>query len=180
MFGSLEKRKGIEKVYCAYSDLPPALKEQIGVICAGKLDKTISSLELLINAPEKNVNQNRDFQIVDRYLDDEEIRWLVESCNIVLAPYLNHKGSSGVIYWATRYGKPVLGQDYGLMGALVEDNRLGWTVDTSNTHSLLEVFTSLPELDLKKAFNVEKLKEFSERNTAQSFAREITKALENL
>jgi glycosyltransferase involved in cell wall biosynthesis len=67
----------------------------------------------------------------DRRLAIEEIAGLVERADVVLAPYKRFVGSSGVVLWAARAGRPLLTQDFGLVGRLVREHRLGLTADTS-------------------------------------------------
>ena len=41
-------------------------------------------------------------------------------------------GSSGVLLWAARAGRPVLAQEFGLVGRLTRDHRLGTVADSSD------------------------------------------------
>jgi glycosyltransferase involved in cell wall biosynthesis len=52
-------------------------------------------------------------------------------------------GSSGVLGWAAEARKPVIAQDYGLVGALVRDYGLGLTVDTTDPARITEAMSQL-------------------------------------
>ena len=52
--------------------------------------------------------------------------------DVVLAPYQRFVGSSGVLMWAARAGRPVLAQEFGLVGRLTRDHRLGAVADSSD------------------------------------------------
>ena len=71
-------------------------------------------------------------RIEDRWLDRAELAVLVERSDVVLAPYQRFVGSSGVLMWAARAGRPVLAQEYGLVGRLTRDHRLGAVADSSD------------------------------------------------
>ncbi len=60
--------------------------------------------------------------------------YLLKRCDVVLIPYQRHVGSSGLLIWAASAGKPVITQDFGLIGALTRAYKLGQTVDTKNWH----------------------------------------------
>lgn len=55
-------------------------------------------------------------KVVDRFLSDDEIPPLVSGADVILAPYLRHVGSSGLLYWPAAAGKSVITQDFGLIG----------------------------------------------------------------
>ena len=68
-------------------------------------------------------------RIDDRRLDRGELTALVRQSDVVLAPYQRFVGSSGVLLWAALNGRPVLAQDYGLVGRLTREHKLGLSVD---------------------------------------------------
>ena len=74
----------------------------------------------------------------DRRIDRAELEALVTRCDIVLAPYQRFVGSSGVLLWAARAGRPVLAQEFGLVGRLTRDHRLGAVADSSDPRHLAQ------------------------------------------
>ena len=74
--------------------------------------------------------------MIDRFLSTDELAALVKRSDVVMAPYQRHVGSSGALVWAARHGRPVLAQQYGLVGALVRRHGLGLTVDSSDAERL--------------------------------------------
>jgi hypothetical protein len=74
----------------------------------------------------------------DRWLAREEIEALVQRSDVVLAPYQRFVGSSGVMVWAARLGKPLLTQDFGMLSCLTRDYRLGVAADCTNPFLLAE------------------------------------------
>ncbi len=64
-------------------------------------------------------------RIDDRRLDQAELDNSSPRARSILAPYQRFVGSSGVLLWAARAGRPVLAQSFGLVGRLTRDHRLG-------------------------------------------------------
>jgi glycosyltransferase involved in cell wall biosynthesis len=72
----------------------------------------------------------------DGFVTDDEMHALFGCASLVLMPYQRHVGSSGVLVRAAAAGVPVLCQRYGMLGQLVEDRRLGLTVDTGSPEAI--------------------------------------------
>src|SRR3546814_9883678 len=83
----------------------------------------------------------------NRHLSRGEIDALVDRCDVVLAPYQRFVGSSGVLLWAASRGRPLLAQDYGLVGRLTADHGLGLTVDTTDVTPLTAASSDDPTSD---------------------------------
>jgi glycosyltransferase involved in cell wall biosynthesis len=84
-------------------------------------------------------------RVYDRRLDDTELAGLVRRSDVVLAPYQRFVGSSGVLLWAARAGRPVLAQDFGLVGRLTRDHGLGVAVDSSDPAQLARQIAHMVE-----------------------------------
>jgi glycosyltransferase involved in cell wall biosynthesis len=136
LFGHLTERKGPLVLLDALRLLPPPLRERVAILLAGRIDaalrpaieERVAHLRALEHAPWIGLE--------DRRLDEAELALLVQRSAVVLAPYQRFVGSSGVLLWAARGGRPVLAQDYGLVGRLVREHRLGATTDSSRPDSV--------------------------------------------
>lgn len=143
LFGSLGMRKGIFAILKALEYLPPARRAQVALRFVGRVlpadrDAFVKSLKRArTNYPETVI------EWLDNFLSDEELAQEVVDCNVVLAPYQDHIGSSGVMFWAAAAGKPLLGQRTGLMGYQLEHYGLGLTVDTMNPRALAQALSSV-------------------------------------
>jgi glycosyltransferase involved in cell wall biosynthesis len=128
LFGYLTERKGVLTTLDAALLLPSRVAEHIGIIFAGRIEARIEKkfrrkLETIARAQPKLW-----LGIENRWLGDEEIGALVERADVVLAPYQRFVGSSGVLMWAAGAGKPLLTQNFGLIGRLSNcDYALGRT-----------------------------------------------------
>jgi len=136
LFGSLTRRKGVVELLEALLMLAPTAAAQAAVIFAGKIGPDIRAAvtthrhRLVLEQP------NLWLHIEDRRLEPGELEGLIEGCDVVLAPYQRFVGSSGVLLRAARAGKPVVTQDFGLVGRQVKEHRLGVVTDASDPRAL--------------------------------------------
>lgn len=129
LFGYLAERKGPLAVLDALRTLPPEVAERVAVLFAGRVDPALRpELERRRLAVERE-RPDLWLRIDDRRLDRGELTALVRQSDVVLAPYQRFVGSSGVLLWAALNGRPVLAQDYGLVGRLTREHKLGLSVD---------------------------------------------------
>jgi glycosyltransferase involved in cell wall biosynthesis len=136
LFGYLAERKGPLAVLDALRLLPPEIASRVAVLFAGKVDPALR--ERLEDRCEALVRERPDLwlRVDDRRLDPGELAALVRRSDVILAPYQKFVGSSGVLLWAAANGRPVLAQDYGLVGRLTREHRLGISVDSCDPTQL--------------------------------------------
>jgi glycosyltransferase involved in cell wall biosynthesis len=141
LFGALSERKGVLQVVDALRRVPEL--QRVLVTLAGRMDEPtrIAVQQRLARHSELA----RRLRIVDRFLTTAELEWMVRDSDVVLAPYLRFVGSSGTLIWAAVHGKPVLAQDYGLVGALTRQYELGVTADTGDTAAVARAITLLAD-----------------------------------
>ena len=132
LFGYLTERKGPLAVLDALRLVPAEIAARVALLFAGRIDPAIRdemSKRRSILAKER---PELWLRMDDRRIDRAELEALVARCDIVLAPYQRFVGSSGVLLWAARAGRPVLAQEFGLVGRLTRDHRLGSVADSSD------------------------------------------------
>lgn len=145
LFGYLAERKGPLVVLDALNRLPRSIASQVAVLFAGRIDPVLRErigqlrAELAAGRPELWL------RIEDRRLNERELAALVRRSDVVLAPYQRFVGSSGVLLWAARAGRPVLAQEYGLVGRMTRDHGLGLTVDSSDPGELARKIVHMVE-----------------------------------
>ncbi|MDB6021661.1 MAG: glycosyltransferase, partial [Pedosphaera sp.] len=64
--------------------------------------------------------------VMNRYVSAAEEALSFSACDVVLLPYINHFGASGVLGQAVGARKPVIVSDEQLLGRLTRDHGLGW------------------------------------------------------
>lgn len=176
LFGYLTERKGPMVVLEALQRLAPAVASKIEVILAGRVDPALRSRldehcrRLATDQPQLKL------RIEDRRLDQAELEGLVRQSNVVLAPYQRFVGSSGVLLWAARAGKPVLAQAYGLVGRLTQEHHLGLTVDSSDPAAVAIAITQMAQRGPSSFFDPQAAQAFAASQTPQRFAAAVLAA----
>jgi len=94
----------------------------------------------------------------------------VRQCDVVLAPYQRFVGSSGVLLWAAVSGRPVLAQEFGLVGRLTRDHRLGVSVDASDPSHLAREIARMVECGPSTFIDGAAAASFAAARTPQRFA----------
>lgn len=80
--------------------------------------------------------------LIDRYIDESEIKNLFLSTDIVVLPY-TEISQSGVLPLAMSFGKPVIASDIGSFSELIEDGCNGYLFPVSSYESLAEILIKI-------------------------------------
>ncbi len=136
LFGYLTERKGLMVLLDALGRIGPATSARIAITIAGRIEPALRDRVTACVDSLRQSHPDLMLRIDDRWLPARELDGLVKASHVVLAPYQRFVGSSGVLLWAARAGLPLLTQDFGLLGQLVRDHRLGLTTDTTDPVSL--------------------------------------------
>ncbi|HEX7776621.1 MAG TPA: glycosyltransferase [Parvibaculum sp.] len=170
LFGSLTERKGILVLLDALRHMHPLAADRCAVLIAGDLDPGLRA------AVEKGLAALAQFQpslwveVRNGILPAGELAALVHRSDVILAPYQRFVGSSGVMIWAANAGKPVLTQDYGLLGKFVRDYALGHAVDTTDPEVLGSAMSEIARNGTGKILDPEKAGDFLRDRTPRHFA----------
>jgi glycosyltransferase involved in cell wall biosynthesis len=174
LFGHITERKGVLVLLQALERLRPEIAAQVEIILAGSIEDSIRPAVLSQIESLKQRQPQLAIQIQDRRLDSAELQAQVDAADAILAPYQRFVGSSGVLLWAANSGKPVVTQNFGLLGRLVRDHRLGITVDTAQPGAIaaaLEHIVALP--DMEQLFDKKAAADFVAQRSPERFAAEI-------
>jgi glycosyltransferase involved in cell wall biosynthesis len=170
LFGYLAERKGPLAVLDALALLPAGLARRVAVTFAGRVDPALrESLEQRRQALA-STQPDLWLRIDDRRLDSGELAALVDRSDVVLAPYQRFVGSSGVLLWAARAGRPVLAQEFGLIGRLTRDHHLGIAVDSGNPAKLAHEIGRMIEVGPATFFDRTAAARFVAAQTPERFA----------
>ncbi|SDF50296.1 Glycosyl transferases group 1 [Salipiger thiooxidans] len=136
LFGSLGSRKGIFVVLDALAHVSADVRATLALRFVGRA--LAQDREAFTAALERARAAYPEMAIewVDDFVSDEELAQEVSDSDVVLAPYQNHLGSSGVVFWATAAGKPLIAQRTGLMGYQIDRYDLGLAADTTDPAAL--------------------------------------------
>jgi glycosyltransferase involved in cell wall biosynthesis len=170
LFGYIAERKGPLVVLDALSLLPPTIARRVAVLFAGRVDPALrDDIERLRHALA-TLHPELWLRIDDRRLDGGELAGLIDRSDVVLAPYQRFVGSSGVLLWAARAGRPVLAQAFGLVGKLTRDHQLGIDADTDDPGRLAEQIVRMVERGPESCFNRAAAARFAAAQTPERFA----------
>ncbi len=176
LFGYLTERKGPLVVLEALERLPPLVAGRIAVLMAGRVEP---GLRTRIDERRRRLASLLPglwLAIDDRRLGDDELEGLVGRSDVVLAPYQRFVGSSGVLLWAARAGRPVLAQHYGLVGRLTREHRLGLAVDSSDPAAVAAAITQMAQLGPSSFLDLASAQAFAAAQTPQRFAASVLAA----
>ncbi len=171
LFGELTWRKGILKLLQSLELLPRDAAQRIAVMAAGSVDPPIRAAVYDAVARLRRTRPELWLYLEDRRLAGGEITALVQRSALILAPYQRFVGSSGILLWAARAGRPVLCQDYGLMGRLTREYHLGVTVDSDDPQALSESIAAFARDDTDATASAHAMSRLCERRSPARFAR---------
>jgi glycosyltransferase involved in cell wall biosynthesis len=177
LFGALTARKGILQLMEALRLLPEEIAAGIAVVIAGQVAPGLAHPVAFARAQLEREQPNLWLHIEDRWLRSEELDSLVQGADVILAPYQRFVGSSGVLLWAARAGKPLLTQDYGLLGRLVRDHRLGVVADVTSGFELAAAIIRMAESEPARHIDPDSVSAFIAGRTPAAFAHQVLNAL---
>jgi glycosyltransferase involved in cell wall biosynthesis len=138
-YGAMQRRKGVIPLLEALPLL--SADEKLGaefVFCGdGPMVAEIERRVPLLKAAGVSV------RLEGRFLAADELTAEIRAADVILAPYLDHVGSSGVLVAAAAWGKPVLSQAKGLLGREIVRYGLGEAVDTHSAAAIAEAIGRL-------------------------------------
>ena len=173
LFGYLSERKGPLIVLDALRLLPRRVAARLAVLFAGRLDPAIRDAVEARHAALAREQPELWLRIDARRLDREELDGLVRQSAVVLAPYQRFVGSSGVLLWAARAGRPVLAQAFGLVGRLTRENRLGLVVDSSDPAKLALGIERMVDAGPQSFIDQSSAERFASTHTPDQFASRV-------
>lgn len=105
------------------------------------LNETKNSIRFVIAGKDANILKNEylpsNVILIDKYLEDGEIAFLVENCKMVIAPH-RKASQTGIINTAYAFNKPVIASNIPGIKELVEDNLTGLIFKSENSNDLAE------------------------------------------
>lgn len=139
-FGALNENKGTLDLMNSLKQLPVELINNIHFILAGKIDEEIKSYFYIIYNDIKN---RINITLVDSFCTYEFLKELCIASDAIVIPYKRTSQSSGVIGYASQFGKPVIAPSSGLLGQLVNEYRLGIVVPDLTPEALINAYRKI-------------------------------------
>lgn len=176
-FGVLGERKGVYEALEAFLHLTPAETERLALVLAGPL---VDIDEGRLRGLLRRVEAETRVQLVTRLekIPAETVQDLFGAADLALMPYQGHVGSSSVLVRAAHAGIPVLGPEYGMLGAVIRRHRLGQAVDAARPEALAEGLRHFLDAAPGTFFDAAELRRYAEANTASAYAGTIFRHLD--
>jgi glycosyltransferase involved in cell wall biosynthesis len=171
LFGELTARKGILVLMDALQRIPPGQARRMAVVIAGPLDPPIRDSVRSAVACVHRLRPDLWLHLEDRRLATGEIVALLERSQVVLVPYQRFVGSSGIVLWAAQAKRPVLCQDYGLIGRLTRDFGLGVTLDTTDSEAIAQAMAAVARDPGAITFDTRGMERLKSARTPERFAQ---------
>jgi glycosyltransferase involved in cell wall biosynthesis len=175
LFGDLRPRKGLWKLFAALRELTA---EECARAAIGLVGHAEPAIEDRI-AKETAALSGNPISVIRRpgYVSDAERDAWFDVADVVLAPYLRHTGSSGVLLLAAARRKPVISQDFGLMGRLTRENRLGVAIDTFDPKALAQAMRGFIGAAGPPEWHADKAYAFARSQSEERFATVLIDSL---
>jgi glycosyltransferase involved in cell wall biosynthesis len=175
LFGDLRPRKGLWKLFAALAGLSAEECSRISVAIVGHAE---TQIEDRIGAETARLS-GKQISVVRRmgYVSDAERDAWFDIADVVIAPYIRHLGSSGVLLLAAANRKPVISQDFGLMGRLTREHCLGVAVDTRDPKALAQAMRNFLGAAAPAEFDPEAAYAFAQSQSAERFGAVLIEAL---
>jgi len=156
VFGALSYRKNVLRIIEAVASLGEGYQLVISGRAAPEYEKKIR--QTINKYPELDSLYYND------YLDAEMIGNLFRSVDVVMIPYVDFFGSSGILNTSMMYKKPVVCSNVGLIPEIVEHYKVGLSVDSNNPLSIAE------GVKLVQSMNAVELNAYMESHSPEKFA----------
>nr|MBX2818717.1 glycosyltransferase [Rhodothermaceae bacterium] len=175
-FGSLAERKGVFKLLDALPHVAKAFQQRLALVFAGAVSEKEKHR---FYSKVEQMRTGTDVQIVvdDRFVDDAEVQPMIRNADLILVAYQQHIGSSNVLIRAADAGLPVLGSNFGLVGAQIRDHSLGTATDTTNPIAIAAALEAQINQEGASDFDAEQARRFASNHDATLYAETIFSSL---
>ena len=172
LLGVLDSRKGPLQLLDAASRLTESLQEKLCLLLVGSLTPAI---EAEVIQKVEQLQNTTPLQIIlkNAYVSDTIVQRYYELADVALTTYQQHMGMSSALIRAALAEIPVLSSSYGLMGNLVEKERLGITVETQDPTAFTKALAAVIEQPAERLFDVSNALAFAASHSPGALAETL-------
>lgn len=148
-FGFVREYKGLKHLIKAM----PEVKRRLGnvrLIVAGAFGSDRVSYRRMID----DNGANDCIEVVDRYIEDNEVEKYFAACDIAVLPY-ESATQSGIVQIAFGFGKPVIVTNVGGLPDVVADGQTGYIVERGDPGQLADAIVRFYENDMAERFEAQ-------------------------
>lgn len=128
LVGLIESRKGIRELLTAYEHAIPRLRSTDRLLLAGKATE---ETRMLLSTRFSELVRSERILRIDRHLSANELWAACMASDLMTTPYPQHLYSASIVIRAAAARVPVLANEIGWMGDVVQRFQLGTTCDTN-------------------------------------------------
>lgn len=140
--GQMTESKGTMDVLRAIAALAPEEAERYWFFFAGKVGEDIRDL---FYSRMEVLRGSRHLIVVDEFCEFSFFADLCRACNALVIPYHRTSQSSGIIGYASQFGKPVIAPGAGLLGQLIRRYSLGYLLPDVSEASIRAGFRAVAD-----------------------------------
>jgi len=168
-FGGLAIRKGTINILKAIKEMLPGEKESLYFIFAGVITNDIhDEFYSLVN----ELQGSSHIIVEDGFCSYDFLAGLCYACDAILIPYLYTNRSSGLLGYASQFGKPLLAPNTGLLGKLIKKYHLGLTAEVDTPEGIVNIIKRFASEDVVAPNN-----EYCKNNSVALFCNVISSSL---
>jgi len=172
LLGVLDSRKGPIELLQSVSHLDDNTASKMTLMLLGY---TPDDYVAKVKAAYEIAKKKSFIQLIyeNRFIPGTDIQNYFAASDVILITYQGHMGSSLALIRAAAEGKPLLSSNFGTVGELVEQKRLGITVDSTDPRSIAKgitrLMTEVPRFDSREA------KRLVDDNSCEQLRRDLAR-----
>lgn len=159
--GAMNENKGSKEILLSLIDMDTEDLANKVFFFAGKVENEIK--EDFYQLFDK-VRKKARIELIDDFCSFELFGQLCQECDAIIIPYKRTSQSSGIIGYASQFGKPVIGPESGLLGNLIKEYKLGITLREISSENLIKAYKMIEEGTYEKPNNF-----YCSQHTIKSF-----------
>jgi len=125
-FGFIRAYKGLDLLLEAFAGSATRQEGQVKLIVAGEFYESREKYQEIID----RAAMHDDIIMIDRFIDDDEVRYIFGASGLVVQPYKSAT-QSGVTQIAYHFNKPMIVTNVGGLQEIVPDGKCGFVVEPS-------------------------------------------------
>lgn len=165
-FGAMNTNKATIEILNSLHRLADDERKQYSFFFAGRVQDDIKLEFYKLFDELKNYT---DVYLVDDYCSYDFFASLVLACDAILIPYRRVFQSSGLIGYASQFGKPVVAPNKGLLGRLVEKYKLGYLLEDCSEEELIKAYHAIASGKVSAPAS-----SYCEQNSVEEFQKVIS------
>lgn len=172
LFGDITERKGLWNLLDA---IPKLSDRDCARMCVAIVGKAGAGTETRLSREIQGLSARSPISFIRRpeFVSEDELNCWIAASDVILAPYNKHVGMSGVLLLAAAHARPVISQEYGLMGELTRIHGLGQICNPAEPASLAEILKKFLDDAPSSLWDKQRSARFARSHSHEKFAETL-------